>query len=213
MTLRESAATADSPSLRRCGGARQAGRKLARQPDAARPAADRANEPPKIWIARCSTAVIAKSGCCITSARTWCAGSISAWSISRATRAFGARHPLSELRGVPGQSHAGGRAGQAAQVGRGGLPVHFHARAGAERGAGRRAVARSLLSDEFVRNYYRYADQMFLCRQGQAQFADIADFGFEFEIFASGEYSRMLEREWEGAPADASADNWSDAND
>ena len=78
---------------------------------------------------------------------------------------------------------------------------------------GRRAGGAKSLSDEFVRNYYRYADQMFLCRQGQAQFADIADFGFEFEIFASGEYSRMLEREWEGAPADASADNWSDAND
>lgn len=79
------------------------------------------------------------------------------------------------------------------------------------------APKRSLLSEEFVRNYYRYADQMFLCRQGQAQFADIADFGFEFEIFASGEYSRMLEREWEEAPADTSADRssdrWTDAND
>ena len=70
------------------GGARQAGRKLARQPDAAGAAADRANEPPRSWIARCSMAVIAKSGCCITSARTWCAGSISAWSMSSATRRF-----------------------------------------------------------------------------------------------------------------------------
>jgi hypothetical protein len=52
-------------------------------------------------------------------------------------------------------------------------------------------------ADEFIRNYYRYADQMFLCRQAQIQFADIAEFGFEFEIFASGEYSRMLERQWE----------------
>lgn len=56
---------------------------------------------------------------------------------------------------------------------------------------------RNLLADEFVRNYYRYADQMFLCRQGQAQFPDIGDLGFEFDIYASGEYSRMLEREWE----------------
>lgn len=56
---------------------------------------------------------------------------------------------------------------------------------------------RELLSDEFVRNYYRYADQIFLCRQGQAQFPDIAGCGFEFDIYASGEYSRMLEREWE----------------
>jgi hypothetical protein len=55
---------------------------------------------------------------------------------------------------------------------------------------------RRVLSDEFIRNYYRYADQMFVCRQTQAQFTEIGSFGFDFEIFASGEYSRMLEREW-----------------
>jgi hypothetical protein len=59
------------------------------------------------------------------------------------------------------------------------------------------APERNSLADDFIRNYYRYADQMFTCRQGQAQFPDISDCGFEFEIFASGEYSRMLEREWE----------------
>jgi hypothetical protein len=58
------------------------------------------------------------------------------------------------------------------------------------------APSRESLSDDFVRNYYRYADQMFLCRQGQVQFADISTLGFEFDIYASGEYSRMLEREW-----------------
>ena len=52
------------------------------------------------------------------------------------------------------------------------------------------------LSDEFVRNYYRYADQMYLCRQGQTAHPDIKRLGFDFEIFASGEYSRRLEREW-----------------
>ncbi len=56
--------------------------------------------------------------------------------------------------------------------------------------------SREMLSDEFIRNYYRYADQMFVCRQSQAQFTDITDRGFDFEIYASGEYSRMLEREW-----------------
>ena len=55
---------------------------------------------------------------------------------------------------------------------------------------------RRFLSDDFVRNYYRYADQMFLARQGQAPFKDINGLGFEFELFASGEYSRHLEREW-----------------
>ena len=56
--------------------------------------------------------------------------------------------------------------------------------------------ARRFFSDEFVRNYYRYADQMFLARQAEVPFKDIAALGFEFELFASGEFSRRLEREW-----------------
>jgi hypothetical protein len=55
---------------------------------------------------------------------------------------------------------------------------------------------RTALTDEFIRNYYRYADQLFQIRQGEALFADIYSLGFDFEIYASGEYSRMLEREW-----------------
>jgi hypothetical protein len=58
------------------------------------------------------------------------------------------------------------------------------------------APERHSLSEEFVRNYYRYADQMFTARQSQGTFASVQDLGFEFEIFASGEYSKMLEREW-----------------
>jgi hypothetical protein len=56
--------------------------------------------------------------------------------------------------------------------------------------------SRRFLADDFVRNYYRFADQMYLCRQGMGPFKDITDLSFDFEIFASGEYSRMLEREW-----------------
>ncbi|HEV2198700.1 MAG TPA: hypothetical protein VGR73_02685 [Bryobacteraceae bacterium] len=52
------------------------------------------------------------------------------------------------------------------------------------------------LAHEFIRNYYRYADHMFQVRQSEATFTDISGLGFDFEIFASGEYSRMLEREW-----------------
>jgi hypothetical protein len=58
------------------------------------------------------------------------------------------------------------------------------------------APERDTLSDEFVRNYYRYADQLFATRQSETTFEDISNFGFEFDLFASGEYSRMLEREW-----------------
>jgi hypothetical protein len=53
------------------------------------------------------------------------------------------------------------------------------------------------VSDEFIRSYYRYADAMFSTRQQQSTFADITNFGFEFDIYASGEYSRMLEKQWE----------------
>ncbi|MEQ1887210.1 MAG: hypothetical protein ABL967_19260 [Bryobacteraceae bacterium] len=53
-----------------------------------------------------------------------------------------------------------------------------------------------VLSDEFIRNYYRYADHMFRLRQEEEPFAEITDMGFEFDIYASGEYSRKLEREW-----------------
>jgi hypothetical protein len=55
---------------------------------------------------------------------------------------------------------------------------------------------RGVLADDFVRNYYRYADAIFLCRQSQAPYTDIAHLNYEFDIYASGEYSRMLEREW-----------------
>ena len=55
---------------------------------------------------------------------------------------------------------------------------------------------RGVLTDEFVRHYYRYADQLFQIRQGETPFTDISHLEFEFEIYASGEYSRMLEREW-----------------
>ncbi len=55
---------------------------------------------------------------------------------------------------------------------------------------------REVLADEFLRNYYRYADQMFLCRQSQSPFSDLGELGLDFDIYASGEYSRMLEQEW-----------------
>ena len=57
--------------------------------------------------------------------------------------------------------------------------------------------SREVLSDEFVRNYYRYADQLFAVKQGQAEFAPLVAKDFEFELYSSGEYSRMLERAWE----------------
>ena len=61
-----------------------------------------------------------------------------------------------------------------------------------------------VLADEFIRNYYRYADELFRCRQAQVPFTELEESRFQFEIYASGEYSRMLEREWaeNAAPAE-----------
>ena len=54
-----------------------------------------------------------------------------------------------------------------------------------------------LLSPEFIRDYYRYADQLFACSQSLNAFARIEPGTFDFELYASGEYSRMLERQWQ----------------
>ncbi len=60
---------------------------------------------------------------------------------------------------------------------------------------------RELMADEFVRHYYRYADQLHLSRQLLWNFSEIKPQQFEFELYASGEYSRMLEREWGDEPS------------
>jgi hypothetical protein len=53
-----------------------------------------------------------------------------------------------------------------------------------------------LLSEEFLRNYHRYADHLYRCfMESQAHHA-IHAANFKFELYASGEYSRMLESQW-----------------
>jgi hypothetical protein len=59
--------------------------------------------------------------------------------------------------------------------------------------------ARDDLSVEFIRHYYRFADQMFRSVLDLHPFTKIHCDNFDFELFASGEYTRMLERQWEGA--------------
>ena len=59
------------------------------------------------------------------------------------------------------------------------------------------APPRELLADEFVRIYFRYADQIFLTKQGECDFTPVTSREFNFELYSSGEYSRMLERAWE----------------
>jgi hypothetical protein len=56
---------------------------------------------------------------------------------------------------------------------------------------------RSGLSDEFLRNYHRYADSLFRCYVESEPHRSVTPVEFPFELYASGEYSRMLESEWE----------------
>ena len=59
------------------------------------------------------------------------------------------------------------------------------------------APGRTDLADAFIRHYYRYADHMYACYQSQQSSRPIRSATFQFDLYASGEYSRMLEREWQ----------------
>jgi hypothetical protein len=53
------------------------------------------------------------------------------------------------------------------------------------------------LAEEFLRNYHRYADSLYRCYMELEQYPAIDSRRFRFSLYASGEYSRMLESQWE----------------
>ena len=53
------------------------------------------------------------------------------------------------------------------------------------------------VSEEFVRNYHRYADALFQAYMETQAHDSLDPARFRFELYASGEYSRKLESEWE----------------
>lgn len=55
----------------------------------------------------------------------------------------------------------------------------------------------AILSPHFVEHYHRYVDQIFASYQQLTPFTEITSSNFDFELYASGEYSRMLAKEWE----------------
>lgn len=61
------------------------------------------------------------------------------------------------------------------------------------------APERDSLTPHFIKFYYRYADQMFLSRQASEASPRLSPANFTYDLFASGEYSRMLEKAWEQA--------------
>jgi hypothetical protein len=52
------------------------------------------------------------------------------------------------------------------------------------------------LAGEFLRNYHRYADSLFRCYMESQVHRTIESANFGFQLYASGEYSRLLENEW-----------------
>jgi hypothetical protein len=54
-----------------------------------------------------------------------------------------------------------------------------------------------MLSEEFLRNYHRYADFLFRCYMELQPHRCLTAANFRFDLYASGEYSKLLESEWE----------------
>ena len=53
-----------------------------------------------------------------------------------------------------------------------------------------------ILAEEFLRNYHRYADFLYRCYMDSEPHGTVASANFRFALYASGEYSRMLESAW-----------------
>jgi hypothetical protein len=54
-----------------------------------------------------------------------------------------------------------------------------------------------VLAETFLMHYHNFADHLFVCTQHVGAFTEISSVNFGFELYASGEYLRMLEKEWE----------------
>jgi hypothetical protein len=53
-----------------------------------------------------------------------------------------------------------------------------------------------LLTPEFLSNYHRYADALYRSYMDGRAHRSIAAANFQFDLYASGEYSRLLESQW-----------------
>jgi hypothetical protein len=53
------------------------------------------------------------------------------------------------------------------------------------------------LADDFLNHYHRYADGMFRCYLESESHCALDPRNFRFDLYASGEYTRLLESQWE----------------
>ncbi len=56
---------------------------------------------------------------------------------------------------------------------------------------------RNLLQDDYLRHYYRFADYAFSCWRDIRKPVLLPQEQFPFTLYASGEYTKMLEEQWE----------------
>jgi hypothetical protein len=54
------------------------------------------------------------------------------------------------------------------------------------------------LTIDFIRSHHRYADAIFAAMMSAFPFPLLRSADFPFELYASGEYARLLEKQWEG---------------
>jgi hypothetical protein len=52
------------------------------------------------------------------------------------------------------------------------------------------------LSRDFILGYHNYADYLYACYQHLRPYTALEPGRFEFELYGSGEYSRILEKQW-----------------
>ena len=57
--------------------------------------------------------------------------------------------------------------------------------------------SREFLPDSFVLSHHSYADALFACAIQNAHFPKVSAQDFPFELYASGEYAKLLETQWE----------------
>lgn len=58
---------------------------------------------------------------------------------------------------------------------------------------------REVLARDYLRAYYRFADYAYACWKDSVSFPVLAAEDFGFSLYASGEYSKILEEEWNGS--------------
>jgi len=55
------------------------------------------------------------------------------------------------------------------------------------------------LSEDFLRTYHRYADHLYRCFMESQPYCALQITNFRFELYASGEYSKILESQWDAS--------------